>query len=204
MPELEAHTKGRDVLLMFEKDIGPAIAFACDYNDTMHMAKTSEMILCQLATKKTTFSGSLVSEDIDVSIPPPLLQFLKMIEHGPDIKSHQKVTVQQRQSADRETPFCVYLGLLLFAKIRKRQLGDTLFQHGICISYDRVLEISTQLGEAVVERYLNEGVVCQPLLKGKVFTTAAVDNIDHNPNSSNIKIIFSWDRNLYFSTFNER
>ncbi|CAC5384280.1 unnamed protein product [Mytilus coruscus] len=39
MPELEAPTKGRDVLLMFEKDIGPAIAFACDYNDTMHMAK---------------------------------------------------------------------------------------------------------------------------------------------------------------------
>ncbi|CAC5365422.1 unnamed protein product [Mytilus coruscus] len=70
MPELEAHTKGRDVLLMFEKDIGPAVAFACDYNDTMHMAKTAEMIRCQLATKKTTFSGSLVSEDIDDSIPP--------------------------------------------------------------------------------------------------------------------------------------
>ena len=87
MPELEAHTKGRDVLLIFEKDIGPAIAFACDYNDTMHMAKTAEMIRCQLATKKTTFSGSLVSEDIDDSIPPPLLQLVKMIEHGPDIKS---------------------------------------------------------------------------------------------------------------------
>ncbi|VDI59242.1 Hypothetical predicted protein [Mytilus galloprovincialis] len=28
MPELEAQTKGRDVLFMFEKDI----AFACDYN----------------------------------------------------------------------------------------------------------------------------------------------------------------------------
>ena len=46
MPELEAHLKGRDVLLMFEKDIGPAIAFACDYNDTMHMAKTAGMIRC--------------------------------------------------------------------------------------------------------------------------------------------------------------
>ncbi|CAC5370074.1 unnamed protein product [Mytilus coruscus] len=47
MPELEAHTKGRDVLLMFEKDIGPAIAFAYDYIDTMHMEKTAEMIRCQ-------------------------------------------------------------------------------------------------------------------------------------------------------------
>ncbi|CAC5407958.1 unnamed protein product [Mytilus coruscus] len=108
-----------------------------------------------------------------------------MIEHGPDIKSQldnvstksdlalaqllmfnyhpnsQKVTVQQRQSADRETPFCVSWTVTL-AKIRKTQLGDTLFQHGICISYDRVLEISTQLGEAVVERYLDEGVAVTP------------------------------------------
>ncbi|VDI64100.1 Hypothetical predicted protein [Mytilus galloprovincialis] len=74
MPELEAHTKGRDVLLMFEKDIGPDTAFACNYNDTMHMAKTVEMIRFQLATTKTTFSGSLVFEDIDDSIPPPLFQ----------------------------------------------------------------------------------------------------------------------------------
>ncbi|CAC5400877.1 unnamed protein product [Mytilus coruscus] len=222
MPELEAHTKGRDVLLMFEKDIGPAIAFACDYNDTMHMAKTIEMIRCQLATKKTTFSGSLVSEDIDDSIPPPLLQSVKMIEHGPNIKSQldnvstnsdlalaqllmfnyhlntQKAPVQHRHSADRETPLCVYLGLLLFAKTRKRQLIDTLFQHGLRISYDRVLEISTQLGEAVVERYLNEGVVCQPLLKGKVFTTAAVDSIDHNPSSTTSKSSFHVTGNSIF------
>ncbi|CAC5405147.1 unnamed protein product [Mytilus coruscus] len=65
----------------------PAIAIACNYNDTMHMAKTAEMICCQLANKKTTFSGCLVSEDIDDSIPLPLLQLVKMIEHGPDIKS---------------------------------------------------------------------------------------------------------------------
>ncbi|CAC5405146.1 unnamed protein product [Mytilus coruscus] len=176
----------------------PAIAFACDYNDTMHMAKTAEMIRCQLATKKTTFSGCLVSEDIDDSIPPPLLQLVKMIGHGPDIKSQldnvftmsdlalAKLLMcnyhpNTRHSADRETPFCVYLGLLLFAKTRKRQLIDTLFQPGLCISYDPVLEIASQLGETVIERYLNEDVVCPHFLKCKVFTTAVVDNKDHNP-----------------------
>ena len=109
----------------------------------------------------------MVSEDIDDDIPPPLLQLLKMIEHGPDIKSQldnvstksdlalaqllmfnyhpnsQKVTVQQRHSADREIPFCVYLGLLLFAKTRKRHLIDTLFQHGLCISYGRVRDFNS-------------------------------------------------------------
>jgi len=39
IPGLKAHTKGRDLLLIFEKDIGSRIALACDYGDTMHMAK---------------------------------------------------------------------------------------------------------------------------------------------------------------------
>ncbi|CAC5404371.1 unnamed protein product [Mytilus coruscus] len=151
-----------------------------------HMSPMPSGSSSEFSYSKTTFSGSLVSEDIDDSIPSPLLQLVKMIEHGPDIKSQlenvstksdlalaqllmfnyhqntQKVPVQHRHSADRETLFCVYLGLLLFAKTRKRQLINALFQHGLCISYDQVLEISTQLGEAVVERYLNEGVICPP------------------------------------------
>lgn len=91
-----------------------------------------------------------------------------MIEHEPDIKSqiengltksdyaiaqllyfnsHKKRNKNSnenlRHSRDREPPFAIYVGLLLYAKTRKRQLIDALFQHGICISYDRVLEIST-------------------------------------------------------------
>ena len=54
-----------------------------------------------------------------------------------------KRTVQQRHSLERETPFCVYLGLLIYAKTRKKQLIDILFQYDLCISYNRVLEIST-------------------------------------------------------------
>lgn len=99
-----------------------------------------------------------------------------MIEHGPDIESqlenritnsdeaivqllqynrHRKAQKDsgssQRPFSDRETPFAVYVGLVLFAKTRRRQLIDTLFQYG-------VFEISTQLGEAVVQRYLDEGI----------------------------------------------
>jgi len=52
-----------------------------------------------------------------------------------------------------------------------------LHENGISVSYDRVLEISAQLGEAVVEQYVEDGVVCPPVLKNHVFTTSAVDNI---------------------------
>lgn len=88
-----------------------------------------------------------------------------------------------RHSSDREPPFPIYVGLL-YAKTRKRQLIDALFQHGICISYDRVLEISTQLGESVLSQFLEDGVVCPAVLQKGIFTTSAVDNIDHNPSAT--------------------
>lgn len=61
---------------------------------------------------------------------------------------------------------------------------DALFQHGICISYDRVLEISTQLGESVLSQFLEDGVVCPAVLQKGIFTTSAVDNIDDNPTAT--------------------
>ena len=59
-----------------------------------------------------------------------------------------------------------------------------LHDNGLSITYDRVLEISAQLGEAVVAQYVDDGVVCPPVLRKQVFTTSAVDNIDHNPTAA--------------------
>ena len=61
---------------------------------------------------------------------------------------------------------------------------DTLFNLGLCISYDRVLDISTELGNKICYHYEVEKAVCPPQLKGGLFTNAAVDNIDHNPSST--------------------
>jgi hypothetical protein len=141
----------------------------------------------EIFAEQNKFSGHVDS------VPRCLVELVLMIEHRPDIKSqienglaksdfaiaqllynHKKGTKNtsehSRHSSDREPPFAIYVGLLLYAKTRKRELIDALFQHGICISYDRVLEISTQL-----------------LQKG-LFTTSAVDNIDHNPSATTATI----------------
>ena len=73
---------------------------------------------------------------------------------------------------------------MLHTKTRKRELVDALFNLGSCISYDRVLKISTELGNNISYYYQQKRVVCPPRLKGGIFTTAAVDNIDHNPSST--------------------
>ena len=84
-------------------------------------------------------------------------------------------------STDREPSLPVYLGLMAHAETRKRTRVDELYGLGLSISYDRVLEISTEMGNIVCARYQSEGVECPPKLNKKIFTTAAVDNIDHNP-----------------------
>ena len=47
-----------------------------------------------------------------------------------------------------------------------------------------MLEISTELGKKLCSLYHREKVVCPPEVKCSLFTTAAVDNIDHNPSST--------------------
>ncbi len=110
-----------------------------------------------------------------------------MVEHGADIKSQLRfgasktdLTIAQllqyncyarykegaathRHSKDRETPFPVYMGMSVYGKTRKRTLVEMLHEHGVSISYDRVLEISAQLGDATVNKYVNDGVVCPPV-----------------------------------------
>ena len=73
---------------------------------------------------------------------------------------------------------------MLHANTRKRELVDTLSGLGISISYDRVLRISAEMGNGVCQNFLVENAVCPPKLRGDVFTTAAVDNLDHNPSST--------------------
>ena len=60
---------------------------------------------------------------------------------------------------------------------------DALFELGLCISYDSVLDISTIVGDNLCHQFEVEKAVCPLMLKKKIFTTAAIDNINHNPGS---------------------
>lgn len=84
----------------------------------------------------------------------------------------------------------MYIGLMLHAQTRKRELVDRLSHLGLSISYDRILRLTAQMGSSVCEQFNREQVVCPPKLCGNVFTTAAVDNIDHNTSSTTSKESF--------------
>ena len=73
------------------------------------------------------------------------------------------------------------MGMAVYAKTRKRNLVEMLHDHGMSISFDRVLEISAQLGDATVSKYVEEGVVYPPVLRKGLFTTVAMDQSSSDP-----------------------
>ena len=73
---------------------------------------------------------------------------------------------------------------MLHLKTLKRDLIDRLHSLGLSISYDEVLRLSSDMANAVCEHFKETDTVCLPNLKTNVFTTAAVDNIDHNTSST--------------------
>ena len=90
----------------------------------------------------------------------------------------------------REMPLPINVALVLHAHSRQRGVIDKMYHLGLCISYDRVLQISSDLGNSVCEMYKREQVVCPPKMKSKLFTTGSVDNIDPNPSSRTAKNSF--------------
>ena len=87
----------------------------------------------------------------------------------------------------------MYIGLILYSKGRERAklIIDILNEFGMSISYNRVLEITGQLGENVVNKYVSEKLVCPPQLRKHVFTTVAVDNANIQPSATSATTAFN-------------
>ena len=125
--------------------------------------------------------------------------------HCPNLKfnsiKHKRTrgtpSVSVRHSIAQETPVPMYTGVMLHAHTHKMPLIDWLSHLSISLSNDLVLQLSAQMGNSVCQQFHREQVVFPPTMHGKVFTTVAVDNIDHN-SSATSKGILPWD--WYLST----
>ena len=213
IPDLQAYKQGRDILLAFKDEVGLALKKAVEIDfdeEATVLARAAEIVRRDiLQHDKSAFTGSFSKECQQQSVPQSLMTLVGMIMTGPDIVRQSSnatdiqamlsvsqlvrhnVIIRRREgsishyhSVDREPPLPIYVGLLIHAKTRKRGLIDKMYDLGLSISYDRVLTISKNLGNEVCARYEADHVVCPTNLRCGLFTTSAVDNIDHNPSST--------------------
>ena len=159
---------------------------------------------------KSNFNGTFNNSCQQESVPESLKILIRIVLGGPDIKTQSSnmteeqttlsisqlmlfnATKRRREcgttgasyyhSRDPEPPLPIYLGLMTHAETQKCTLVDssTIWD---CRSRTTVLELSTDMGNSVCASFESEGDVFPPKLPKGVFTTAAVDNIDHNPSS---------------------
>ena len=88
-------------------------------------------------TKTTTKAALTISQ---------LLVF-NTVKHARNTESSSSV----RHTKSRETPLPIFLSLKIHAVTRSRGLVDTLFNLGLCVSYDRLLQITADIANGVCQ-----------------------------------------------------
>ena len=153
----------------------------------------------------------------EYSVPSRLRALVSMVLDGPSIKDQMADTtsaalanaqmlkfncikdnrahptiglVTARHSAVQETPVPTYVGMMLHAHTRKRELVDRLSHLGMSISYTRVIELSAQMWNSACQQFHREQVVCSPKDAQQCLHNATIDNIDHNASSTTAKWCF--------------
>jgi len=82
-------------------------------------------------------------------------------------------------------PLC--LGLKIH---RSKKLISEMYNLGISVSYDRILELENQIATSLCNSTHKIGLVCPHQLCHGLFTVGALDNLDHNPSSATSKESF--------------
>ena len=209
---LTAHNDGNEVLLVCNRDIGEALeSAACiNYDDEGYILSRAAKIIRRdiLNMSPTDFNGSFDFGCQNSHLPATVMSLITAITQGSvsernDNRYYEQATLTLGQllvfntnirtrkettsayhSSQREPPIPIYLAQMIHQKTRKLGIVDKLSKLGLSISKDRLLQISTAMGNRAIEMHEREGVVAPISLRFGLFTTAAVDNIDVNPKSS--------------------
>ena len=85
---------------------------------------------------------------------------------------------------ERETPQAIMLAMKLHLHSGEKGLIDMMSRRGMCISYSRLRQISTDLANSTIAAWETEGVVFPMKAMKGIFTTCGMDNIDYNSTST--------------------
>ena len=123
------------------------------------------------------YGPNINAEEGSFSKGQAALTIAQLVQYNTYFRRREGDVKKERRNKSRESPVLIYVGVSVHAKTCCRDLVEILHKFGISISYDRVLSISTDLGNEVCRRYWQQAAVCPSNLRLGLFTTDAVDNI---------------------------
>ena len=204
---LEATSGKNEVYISFKDDLAGDFEYAREHStdkNADHLSKAANIIRKKMLE---------MTQDFNETVPQPLLSMIYMLpgsarNEGDDeleifkpavsiaqliqFNSAQKRTnsTSQRYYTEKETPFSIYIAFLVHSETRNRVLIDKLHNYGLCISYHRMRTLSTSIGNTICSQFGRGNIVSPSILKLHLFTTHAVDSVDHNPSSRTAKDSF--------------
>lgn len=161
----------------------------------MNWDRLTKSVRDDMKLMSNKFKGQFNVESQINSVPPSLLKMVCYLLYGKnEIKSNEEpqivLTIAQlilfnsKSCKNREVPLAVYIAMKIHSQTRQKKLVETFYDLGLCISYDRLMDINTELANNSCEVYNVLGKVCPIQLMPGNFITAAFDNIDHNPSAN--------------------
>ena len=210
-PEAQEQRDGKKVIIVFKKGMESMLRDAMkkrNFSEDLEiLAKAATIIRNDIFSQEWfKFSGSFPPNCQEDCLPTTLKSLVSLILSGPNLKDQDKkesqacLTISQliffnvkkrsdspakpRHTLAREPPLPLYIGLNIHQLTRSKKIVQQLYKMGICISYDRVIEIEDEIATSICERFTEEGVVAPACLRKGLFTVSALDNLDHNPSAT--------------------
>ena len=213
-PAAQEQNDGRNVVIMFPKAIQSMVKEAMQQRDfsedAVILANASAIVRKDIFSHKGfQFSGNFTEDCQECSVPASLKSLVSMILTGINIENTEvqesqacltvcqtiffnakgrpttkSKTGQTRHTKSREPPLPLYIGFNEYALTRSKTLIAKLYQMGISVSYQRIIELEDMPATSISERFEMDGCVVPACLRKGIFTIGALDNIDHNPSST--------------------
>ena len=209
--------------MLVSDSVDSAVQTACekDYDeDALCLQKAAKIVRCEMLKHSYVSDGTFAPNCQRESVPASLLALLSMILNPVNLDltnapssqvalfhncySLMSLQVSLTQvlfdTLQPESLLCLCtLDYLCTLVLGKKDRVEHMHAIGLSISYVRVLELPTNISHGSLQLFEQEKCVCPPNLKLGVFTTAVVDNLDHNPSSTTFWIL-SWNRDINVST----
>ena len=125
-------------------------------------------------------------KDQEKSESQACLTICEKIIFNTEKRSCKTKTEQTRHSASREPPLPLYIGLNIHNTTRSMTLIEKMYQLGISVSYDRIMQIKDWIVTSLCQRFREDGCVSPACLRKGIFSVGVLDNLDHNPSSTTL------------------